>query len=312
MMLRRIFATAAVVLACAQSALGIDDNGESEITELTTDNFDDLTKEGVWLIEFYGPTCGFCKMIEPEIEKLAKEVREDEIDMNVAKVNVREARELSTRFNIGSLPGIKLLRDGEVYTLPEARRARSQDEYIEYAMESFAEVEAAEEARIAEEIRVQAEIDARSNVVKLDLDNFEELVSEGNWLIDFYGPKCGYCKKLAPTWELLGDLVNTDDTMGFKVAKFDAAAGFKYTRQFKANPWPAIRYMKDGKIYHFPDSRNFDLTLQDYVDYAKSGYTEQEEEPLDPEFIEQAKKRADRKKKYGKWKKKKPAAHDEL
>jgi thiol-disulfide isomerase/thioredoxin len=307
-----------MALAMFGRAFADDDEGNSDVVELTLDNFDQLTSEGIWLIEFYGPTCGFCKMLEPTWETLAKEVREDEIDMHVAKVNVREARELSQKYQIGKLPGIKLLRDGETYTLPNARNALPTDEYIEYAMETYEEVEQAERDRIAEEERIQAEIDAKSKVVKLTLDNFEDKVSEGTWLIEFYGPKCGYCKKLAPMWEDVGFAVDADETADFKVAKFDAAGGFKYTRQFKANPWPAIRLLKDGLIYKFPDSRNFDLEVQDYIDWANTDYLQQEGEgqedfPLVPEFIEEARKRKERKAKYGKWKKKaKKADHDEL
>ena len=99
--------------------------------------------------------------------------------------------------------------------------------------------------------------------------------------------------------------------MDFKVAKFDAAAGFKYTRQFEANPWPALRLMRDEKIYKHPNSRDFEQTLQDYVDYATKGYLDQEEDPITPEFLAEARARQARKAKYGKWKKKKPA-HDEL
>jgi thiol-disulfide isomerase/thioredoxin len=309
--------TAKVALVFVAALFGnvaaTDDNGNSDVIELNMDNFEDLTAEGIWLIEFYGPSCGFCKMLEPEWEKLAKEVEEDEIDMHVAKINVRESPELSKKFAIGKLPGIKLLRDGSTYTLPNARTARSQDEYIEYAMETFEAIEQEELDRIAEEVRVQAEIDARSHVVKLELDTFEDQVAEGTWLIDFYGPKCGYCKKLAPIWEDLADKVDAGEH-DFKVAKFDAAAGFQYTRQFKANPWPSIKLLKDGLIYTFPESRNFELSLQDYIDFAEAGFAA-DEEPIVPEFIEAAKKRRERKKKYSKWKKGKkpePAAHDEL
>jgi len=294
---------------------------ESYVVELDQDNFEEKTKEGNWLIEFYGPTCGFCKMLEPTWEKLAKEAHDDDLPINIGKVNIRENRDLSRKYEIGKLPGIKLLREDEddVYTLPNARQTRTMDEYLEYSLEFYAEIEAEERERIAEEIRKEAELDAASKVVWLNGDNFEELTSEGDWLIEFYGPKCGYCKKLRPTWDALGALVNEDESMGFKVAKIDAAENFTYTRQFKANPWPAIKLLSSGKAYTFPEPRNMDLELNEYVAFAQGGWESiPEDEVLVPEYIEEARKRNERRDKYAKMKaakkakKEAAAAHTEL
>jgi thioredoxin-like negative regulator of GroEL len=293
--------------------------GDTLVVELDETNFEEKTKEGNWIIEFYGPTCGFCKMLEPTWEKLAKEAQEDDLPLNVGKVNIRECRELSRKFQIGKLPGIKLIREDEdeTFTLPNARQTRTVDEYLEYALEYYAEIEAEERERVAEELRKEAEMDAASKVVWLNGDNFEELTQEGDWLIEFYGPKCGYCKQLRPKWDALGALVNEDDTMGFKVAKIDAAENFTYTRQFKANPWPAIKLLKDGKAYTFPDPRNMGIELEEYVSFSQGGWESiPEDEVIIPEYIEEAKKRAERRNKYAKMKaarkaKKDDAKHDD-
>lgn len=310
-----------VTLGLSVLAAVVVADDESYVVELTTENFEEKTKEGNWLIEFYGPTCGFCKMLEPTWEKLAKEVHDDELPLNVAKVNIREARDLSRKFEIGKLPGIKLLRDDEddVFTLPNARHTRSIDEYLEYALEFYAEIEAEERERVEEEKRKEAEMDAASKVVWLTGDDFEEVTAEGDWLIEFYGPKCGYCKRLRPKWDELGAYVNEDDSMGFKVAKIDAAENFTYTRQFKANPWPAIKLLKGGKAYTFPEPRNMDLELDAYVEFAQGGWESiPEDEVIIPDYIEEARKRAERRAKYSKMKaakkakKEKKATHEEL
>jgi len=311
-----IFTLGLSVFAALVSA---EEGDESHVIELTAENFKEKTATGNWLIEFYGPTCGFCKMIEPTWEKLAKEVQDDELPINIAKLNIREARDLSQEFKIGKLPGIKLLREDEdgPFTLPNARQTRSVDEYLEYALEYYAEIEAEENERIAEEIRKEEELDAASKVVWLNADNFEELTSEGDWLIEFYGPKCGYCKKLRPKWDELGAYVNEDESMGFKVAKIDAAENFTYTRQFKANPWPAIKLLKDGQVYTFPEPRNMELELDEYVNFSQGGWESvPEDEIVVPEYIEEARKRSERRNKYAKMKAAKAAKkadkHDEL
>jgi len=295
-----------------------------EMVELEQDNFLENVKDGgVWAVNFYSPTCGFCKMIEPEWQKFADEVDEDELPITVSRINVKDSPGLSKEHEVGRLPGIKLYRDGGIFTLPNPRDGRRADEYIEWALETFEEVEEEEKQRIEEEKRLQAEIDAASHIVFLDEDNFETHTANGVWLIEFYGPECGYCKKLAPTWEELGHLVNPqNDSFGFFVAKIDAHAGFKFTRTFKANPWPAIKLLKDEKVYTFPEPRNFDMELDDYVEFAQSGYEDiPTDEVIEVDYIEAARKRLARKEKYRKMKeakkkKKEEAAkskkHDEL
>lgn len=50
-----------------------------------------------------------------------------------------------------------------------------------------------------------------SNVVVLGDDNFEHLTqagsgaTTGDWLVEFYAPWCGHCKKLAPIYEKVAD-----------------------------------------------------------------------------------------------------------
>lgn len=251
-------------------------------------------------------------MIEPQWEKFMQEVEEDELPMNVAKVNVKDSPGMSKEHDVGRLPGIKLYRDDKVYTLPNPRDGRSPDEYVEWALETYEEVEEEEAQRVLDEIAEQERIDAASSLVFLDEDNFEAKTSEGVWLIEFYGPQCGYCKKLAPTWEELGHAVNpNNESMGFMVAKVDAHAGFKFTRLFKANPWPALKLLRDEKVYTFPEPRNFDMELDDYIEFAQSGWEDvPSDEVIEVDYIQAARKRIARKKKYQamKEKKKKKAA----
>ncbi len=79
--------------------------------ELTNENFEATTKEGVSLVDFWAPWCGPCRMISPIIEELAEEF---EGKANICKVNTDEQADLSTKFGVRSIPTIVFLKDGEI------------------------------------------------------------------------------------------------------------------------------------------------------------------------------------------------------
>jgi thioredoxin 1 len=79
--------------------------------ELTNDNFEATTKEGVSLVDFWAPWCCPCRMIAPVIEELAEEF---EGKASICKINTDEQQELASKFGIRSIPTILIMKDGEV------------------------------------------------------------------------------------------------------------------------------------------------------------------------------------------------------
>ena len=79
--------------------------------ELTNENFEATTKEGVSLVDFWAPWCGPCRMISPIIEELAEEFAGK---ANICKVNTDEQQELSQKFSVRSIPTIVFMKDGEI------------------------------------------------------------------------------------------------------------------------------------------------------------------------------------------------------
>nr|XP_042703889.1 thioredoxin-related transmembrane protein 1 [Chrysemys picta bellii] len=82
----------------------------SEVTVLTDGTWRQLL-QGEWMIEFYAPWCPACQNLQPEWEKFA-EWGED-LEINIAKVDVTEQPGLSGRFVITALPTIYHCKDGE-------------------------------------------------------------------------------------------------------------------------------------------------------------------------------------------------------
>ena len=101
------------LVAFAIGALSVAVAADSEIkpVALTKDNFEAKTSEGVVLIDFWAEWCGPCKAIAPTIEELAKEYDGKAV---IAKVDVDSNPELSKKFQIRSIPNLKIMKDGEV------------------------------------------------------------------------------------------------------------------------------------------------------------------------------------------------------
>ncbi|XP_015282141.1 PREDICTED: thioredoxin-related transmembrane protein 1 [Gekko japonicus] len=84
--------------------------GRSQMRVLSDGTWRDLL-EGEWMVEFYAPWCPACQKLQPEWESFA-EWGED-LEINIAKVDVTEQPGLSGRFIITALPTIYHCKDGE-------------------------------------------------------------------------------------------------------------------------------------------------------------------------------------------------------
>ena len=78
---------------------------------INTSNFEEKTREGLVLVDFFADWCGPCKMLALVLEKLAAFYGDK---LAVYKVNVDNDIDLARQFNVVSIPSLFLLKDGEV------------------------------------------------------------------------------------------------------------------------------------------------------------------------------------------------------
>ncbi|MBE4908200.1 thioredoxin [Cytobacillus suaedae] len=81
------------------------------ISNVTDQNFNTETSEGLVLADFWAPWCGPCKMIAPVLEELDSEMGEK---VKIVKIDVDENQETAGKFGVMSIPTLLVMKNGEV------------------------------------------------------------------------------------------------------------------------------------------------------------------------------------------------------
>jgi len=82
-----------------------------KVQELTKQKFEDFTKEGLVLVDFFADWCMPCLMMAPILDELSEKFQGK---IKFGKVNVEDNQELAQKFNVSSIPNLTLFKDGEV------------------------------------------------------------------------------------------------------------------------------------------------------------------------------------------------------
>lgn len=69
-----------------------------------------LDYKGIVFVDFYADWCGPCKMTEPIIDELSKDLA----DIKFVKINVDENQELTSTYQVFSIPTFMIFKDGQV------------------------------------------------------------------------------------------------------------------------------------------------------------------------------------------------------
>lgn len=86
----------------------------SVILEVTDQNFAEEIEagEGLAMIDFWATWCGPCRLVEPIVEELADEYRDK--GLRVCKLDVDSNPQVTTRYQVRSIPSILFFKNGEL------------------------------------------------------------------------------------------------------------------------------------------------------------------------------------------------------
>ena len=82
----------------------------ANVEKLSSQNFSEFTQNGTVLVDFWAPWCGPCQMQTPILDKVAEKV---DGKAKIGKLNVEEAPDIASKFNIYAIPTLIVFKDGQ-------------------------------------------------------------------------------------------------------------------------------------------------------------------------------------------------------
>lgn len=80
------------------------------VKNITDEEFEGVTGNGVSLVDFWAPWCHPCRLQGPILEKVAEDLGEK---AQICKMNVDEHRETAMKHGITSIPTLLVFKDGQ-------------------------------------------------------------------------------------------------------------------------------------------------------------------------------------------------------
>lgn len=78
---------------------------------IKSEEFENQTKKGVTVIDFFATWCGPCRMMTPIFESVGQKMNDK---ATFFKVDVDESEDLARKFGVMSIPTLVILKDGNM------------------------------------------------------------------------------------------------------------------------------------------------------------------------------------------------------
>uniref|UniRef100_A0A4W3IVX6 Protein disulfide-isomerase A6 n=1 Tax=Callorhinchus milii TaxID=7868 RepID=A0A4W3IVX6_CALMI len=221
-------------------------SSSDDVVELTPSNFQKevIHSHELWLVEFYAPWCGHCQSLEPEWKKAATALKGI---VKLGAVNADAHQSLGGQYGVQGFPTIKLF--GLNKNKPEDYNgARSAQGITDSALNTLRTIvrDRLGGKSSSYSSGKQSGESGKKDVVELTDDNFDENVigSSDIWLVEFFAPWCGHCKRLEPEWAAAATEIKEHTGGKVKLGALDATVNQAVASRYGIRGYPTI------KIFH--------------------------------------------------------------
>ena len=214
-----------------------------------------VQSQDIILVLFFAPWCGHCKAFSPEYEKAAKALKGV---FKIAAIDASSEKQIGGKYGIRGYPTVKFF--GLNKENPEEyNQARTADAIINFMFDKARNIvnsrlniktsNSNTKTNNAHNTNTNANTNSnnqqKNDVIELTDDNFDDLIfnDDSMWLVAFYAPWCGHCKKLLPEWESAATQLRGT----IKLAKIDATAHQKMAQRYQIQGYPTIKIFSPGK-----------------------------------------------------------------
>ncbi len=267
---------------------------------LNGDNFEKevVQSDDIWLILFYAPWCGHCQAFSPEYEKAARALKGI---FKIGAIDADKERAIGGKYGIQGFPTVKFFgvdKDKPV----EYNSARKAESVIDFMLEKAKAIindrlnmntKSNNNAGGQQQQQNQktAGSDDGKDVIELTDDNFDSTVfnDENMWLVAFYAPWCGHCKKLLPEWNAAATQLRGT----VKIAKLDATVHQKLAERYQIQGYPTIKIFapgkgEDKKVEEYEGPRETSGIVQYALDKLnKFGYVPETKQLIDSDVLKE-------------------------
>ncbi|KAJ5501202.1 hypothetical protein N7453_006019 [Penicillium expansum] len=250
------------------------------LTQLTPENFEEVTKDGYWMIKHYSPSCPHCRTAAPMYQTLYEYYyTSNPLFLSGVKPEWTPPPGAKTMSEIGAMIEAKLetikpgSRPSQGVQIPKSgaksMEMTAKPEVVKPGAKTAVEkqsIETAELEGVSPE-SVKAKLQGRPAnpqgvSIPLTAESFQSLVTTTHdpWIIKFYVPWCHHCQALAPNWNSMAKEMK--DTLN--VGEVNCEIEKRLCEDARVNAYPTIYFFRGGERVEYTGLRG----LGDLIAYT--------------------------------------------